>query len=133
MVILGSHRVGAVGQVRAGRGLVYTIDLNDCNGNGIGDFCEIVNDGLLDANADGVPEICALPCDSIDFNGDTLFPDTADINDFLSVFSGGVCEGQPPSDPPCNTDIDFNNDGLFPDTMDIDALLSTFSGGPCIR
>ncbi|MFO0832175.1 MAG: hypothetical protein U0637_10055 [Phycisphaerales bacterium] len=66
-------------------------------------------------------------CDSIDFNHDGLFPDTADIDDFLSVFSGGPCS----NDPQCG-DIDFNNDGLFPDTTDIDSLLSVFSGGACI-
>ncbi len=71
-------------------------------------------------------------CDSIDFNTDDLFPDTLDIADFLTVFAGGVCDGQAPSDPPCNTDIDFNNDGLFPDTADIDSLLSVFSGGACL-
>ncbi|HEX2838127.1 MAG TPA: S8 family serine peptidase [Phycisphaerales bacterium] len=64
-------------------------------------------------------------CDSTDFNGDGLFPDTADIDDFLSVFSGGPC-----STGTCG-DTDFNNDGLFPDTTDIDSLLSVFSGGPC--
>ena len=66
-------------------------------------------------------------CDSIDFNNDGLFPDTQDIDDFLSVFSGGTCS----NDPSCG-DIDYNNDGLFPDTLDIDALLSVFSGGPCL-
>ncbi len=65
-------------------------------------------------------------CDSIDFNNDSLFPDTADIDDFLSVFSGGPC-----STGTCG-DIDFNNDELFPDTTDIDSLLSVFSGGACI-
>ncbi|MFO0833049.1 MAG: immunoglobulin domain-containing protein [Phycisphaerales bacterium] len=70
------------------------------------------------------PEVC----DSIDFNNDQLYPDTTDIDDFLSVFSGGGCS----NDPACG-DIDFNNDGLFPDTMDIDALLSVFSGGSCVR
>ena len=65
-------------------------------------------------------------CDGIDFNNDGLFPDTLDIDDFLSVYSGGAC-----SSGDCN-DIDFNNDGLFPDTLDIDALLSVFSGGPCL-
>jgi hypothetical protein len=67
-------------------------------------------------------------CDSIDFNNDGLFPDTLDIDDFLSVFSGGPCS----NDPLCG-DIDINNDGLFPDTLDIDAFLSVFSGGPCLR
>jgi hypothetical protein len=65
-------------------------------------------------------------CDSIDYNNDGLFPSTLDIDDFLSVFSGGPC-----STPNCN-DIDFNNDSLTPDTADIDALLSVFSGGPCL-
>ncbi|MFO0830661.1 MAG: hypothetical protein U0637_02345 [Phycisphaerales bacterium] len=65
-------------------------------------------------------------CDTIDFNGDGLWPDTADIDDYLSVFSGGPC-----STGTCG-DIDFNNDGLFPDTADIDALLSVFSGGGCL-
>jgi beta-glucanase (GH16 family) len=64
-------------------------------------------------------------CDTIDFNRDGLSPDTADIDDFLSVFSGGPC-----SEPSCG-DTDFNNDGLFPDTGDIDAILSVFSGGAC--
>ncbi|MFO0832680.1 MAG: hypothetical protein U0637_12665 [Phycisphaerales bacterium] len=66
-------------------------------------------------------------CNDIDFNNDDLFPDTADIDDLLSVFSGGPCR------PPylCDT-IDFNNDGLFPDTQDIDSFLSVFSGGPCL-
>ncbi len=68
-------------------------------------------------------------CDSIDFNNDSLYPDTADIDDFLSVFSGGPCSTAPT--PGCS-DIDFNNDSLFPDTLDIDALLSVFSGGGCL-
>ncbi|HEX2838203.1 MAG TPA: hypothetical protein VHN77_08780, partial [Phycisphaerales bacterium] len=46
-------------------------------------------------------------CDTIDFNNDGLFPDTMDIDDFLSVFSGGPCS----NDPNCG-DIDYNNDGL---------------------
>ncbi len=64
-------------------------------------------------------------CDSIDFNGDGLFPDTDDIADFIAVFGGGAC--------PTGTcgDIDFNNDGLFPDTDDITALIRVFGGGAC--
>jgi hypothetical protein len=71
--------------------------------------------------------INVLPlCDSLDFNNDGVSPDTTDINDFLSVFSGGPCSG----DPLCN-DIDFNNDGVFPDICDIISLLSVFGGGSC--
>ncbi|HEX2838825.1 MAG TPA: hypothetical protein VHN77_11955, partial [Phycisphaerales bacterium] len=77
------------------------------------------------------PVGCTPACDPIDFNADTLFPDTTDITDFLTVFSGGVCSDQLPTDPPCNTDIDFNNDGLFPDTDDITVFLRVFSGGQC--
>ncbi|MFO0833023.1 MAG: PEP/pyruvate-binding domain-containing protein [Phycisphaerales bacterium] len=79
---------------------------------------------LMDANGD----VCPAVCDGVDFNADGLFPDTQDIDDFLTVFSGGPCS----NDPSCG-DIDFNNDGLFPDTLDIDALLSVFSGGACLR
>ena len=74
----------------------------------------------------GIVDMPAV-CDPTDFNNDGLFPDTADVDDFLSVFSGGPCS----NDPSCG-DIDFNNDGLFPDTLDIDSLLSVFSGGPCL-
>ncbi|MFO0832890.1 MAG: hypothetical protein U0637_13745 [Phycisphaerales bacterium] len=68
----------------------------------------------------------APACDSVDFNGDTLFPDSQDITDFLTVFGGGTC--------PTGTcgDIDFNNDGLFPDTDDIAAFIRVFAGGPCV-
>ncbi|HYF14470.1 MAG TPA: hypothetical protein VD971_05280 [Phycisphaerales bacterium] len=64
-------------------------------------------------------------CDSIDFNGDGLFPDNQDLEDFFSVFGGGPC-----STGTCG-DIDFNNDGLFPDNIDLEAMLSVFGGGAC--
>jgi hypothetical protein len=70
-------------------------------------------------------------CDAVDFNRDTLTPDVQDVADFLSVFAGGVCDGQSPSDPPCNADIDFNNDGQFPDADDIGAMIRVFAGGQC--
>ncbi len=76
-------------------------------------------------------KICLPPwtptvtCDSVDFNRDGLFPDSADISAFLRVFSGGTCPTAS-----CG-DSDFNNDGLFPDTGDLDSLLRVFSGGPC--
>ncbi len=93
----------------------------------------VVSTGSLGA---GVPLTVPLTgpsqCDGIDWNHDGLFPDTLDIADFLTVFAGGVCDGQMPNDPPCNTDIDFNNDTLFPDTADIQSLLSVFSGGACL-
>jgi hypothetical protein len=64
-------------------------------------------------------------CDSIDFNGDGLFPDDQDLVDFLSVLAGGPC-----STGTCN-DIDFNNDQLFPDDSDLVAFLRVLAGGNC--
>ncbi len=65
------------------------------------------------------------PCDSIDFNRDGLFPDTADIDAFRDVLGGAPC-----ATGGCG-DIDFNNDGVFPDPEDLQAFLRVFSGGPC--
>ena len=65
-------------------------------------------------------------CDSIDFNGDGLYPDNQDLVDFVTVFGGGACS----NDPNCG-DLDFNNDGLFPDNEDIFALFRVFGGGEC--
>ncbi|HYF14580.1 MAG TPA: hypothetical protein VD971_05840 [Phycisphaerales bacterium] len=69
--------------------------------------------------------VAPLGCDSIDFNGDGLFPDNQDLTDFFSVFGGGAC-----STGSCG-DLDFNNDGLFPDNADLEALLRVFGGGAC--
>jgi len=77
---------------------------------------------LISGNASGD---CSLGCDSIDFNGDGLFPDNQDIQDFFDVFGGGAC-----STGTCN-DIDFNNDQLFPDNADLEAFLRVFGGGAC--
>jgi hypothetical protein len=68
-------------------------------------------------------------CDTIDFNNDTLFPDSADLDDFVAVLAGGP--GACSNAPLCN-DIDFNNDGFFPDSADLDAVLSRLAGGPCL-
>jgi hypothetical protein len=81
--------------------------------------------------ASGVPSygiaqysVCLGPsCDSIDFNGDNLFPTDEDVIDFFSALAGQSCAA-------CG-DIDFNNDGLFPSDQDVIAFLSVFAGGPC--
>lgn len=64
-------------------------------------------------------------CDSIDFNGDGLFPDDNDLIDFLTVLAGGTC-----STGTCS-DIDFNNDCLFPDDSDVVSFLRVLAGGSC--
>jgi hypothetical protein len=70
-------------------------------------------------------------CDSVDFNNDTLTPDSGDLDDFLAVLGGGpgACSTAPV--PGCN-DLDFNNDGLFPDSADLDAFVSRLAGGACL-
>ncbi|HYF14249.1 MAG TPA: hypothetical protein VD971_04160 [Phycisphaerales bacterium] len=103
---------------------------------GVAGVSDINNHGMISAGVmhrgtgDGaavvlVPIGTTPPCDSIDFNGDGLFPDNTDLEDFLSVFGGG----------PCTTgmcgDTDFNNDGLFPDNVDITAFFAVFGGGAC--
>lgn len=119
------------------------VDLNTLVEGGIGSWTlekawSISETGVIvgDGSLLGFPRAFALYpcpggaggcCDDIDFNRDGLFPDTLDIDVFLSVFSGAAC-----ATPSCG-DIDFNNDGLYPDTTDIDALLSVFSGGVCVR
>lgn len=64
------------------------------------------------------------PCD-IDFNNDGVFPDTLDVDDFISVFSGGPCSTG------CCDGIDFNGDGVFPDSLDSDLFVEVFGGGSC--
>ncbi len=63
------------------------------------------------------------PCASIDFNNDGVFPDDADIADFLAVLAGSGC-------PECNG-IDFNNDGIFPDDRDVADFFNVLAGGEC--
>jgi hypothetical protein len=84
------------------------------------DFSAIAGDQFVTINVTG-----GLPrCGSIDFNGDTLFPDDSDLVEFLTVLAGGDCS-------PGNTcdSIDFNRDGLFPDDNDLVDFLTVLAGG----
>ena len=81
---------------------------------------------LMDARNIAIVTDATPGCDCLDFNNDGLFPDNADLEDYLSVFGGGACS----NDPHC-ADLDFNNDGLFPDNADIEAFFRVFGGGSC--
>jgi glycosidase len=70
--------------------------------------------------------IVGSACNDIDFNNDGLFPDDADLVDFLSVLAGGPCSTGTSCD-----NIDFNGDGLFPDDADLIAFLRVLAGGNC--
>lgn len=91
------------------------------DGNATLNASEYVRVRLCDITVGG----CPPTCNSIDFNNDGLFPDDADLIEFLTVLSGGAC-----ITPSCDS-IDFNNDGLFPDDNDLLAFLSVLSGGTC--
>ncbi len=67
--------------------------------------------------------ILPRPCDSIDFNNNTISPEDQDVIDFFTVLSGGDC-------PTCN-DIDFNNNDIFPEEQDIIDFLTALAGGTC--
>jgi glucose/arabinose dehydrogenase len=118
-------------------GEVFKIGANgfsgpDCNSNGQPDACDIRLGVATDTNSNGIPDSCEGPiCDSLDFNRDTLFPDSGDLDDFIAVLGGGpgACSTFPT--PGCS-DLDFNNDGLFPDSTDLDAFVSRLGGGPCL-
>ena len=66
---------------------------------------------------------CAIGCDSIDFNNNTVFPEDQDLIDFFAVLAGAQC-------PTCN-DIDFNNNGVFPEDQDVIDFLHVLAGGSC--
>jgi hypothetical protein len=109
--------------------LTDTLTINPVALGDAGTYDVVITNLCGTTTSNGATLTLGPTCDSIDFNNDGLFPDTADIDDFLSVFSGGACSTDPV--PGCN-DIDYNNDGLFPDTTDIDSILSVFSGGACL-
>ena len=69
--------------------------------------------------------IVPVVCDSIDFNGNGVFPEDQDVTDYLEVVAGGAC-----STGTCG-DIDFNNNGVFPEDQDLVDLLNVLAGGEC--
>jgi hypothetical protein len=64
-------------------------------------------------------------CDSVDFNGNGVFPEDRDIIDFIDVLAGAPC----PTGT-CN-DVDFNNDGEFPEDQDLISFITVLLGGEC--
>jgi hypothetical protein len=64
-------------------------------------------------------------CDSVDFNGNEIFPEDQDIIDFFDVLAGAPC----PTGT-CN-DVDFNNNCVFPEDQDIIDFLNTLAGATC--
>ena len=67
----------------------------------------------------------APACDTIDFNGNGVFPEDQDVADFFDVLAGAPC----PTGT-CN-DIDFNNNGVFPEDQDVVDFFNVLAGGQC--
>ncbi len=69
--------------------------------------------------------IDVLGCDTIDFNGNGVFPEDQDVIDFFNVLAGAAC--------PTGTcqDIDFNNNGVFPEDRDVTDFFNVLAGGQC--
>lgn len=67
------------------------------------------------------------PACDLDFNNDTLVPDSGDLDDFIAVLAGGpaACSTGPTS---CDS-VDFNRDTIFPDSDDLDAFIRALGGG----
>jgi hypothetical protein len=64
-------------------------------------------------------------CDSIDFNGNGVFPENQDVIDFFSTLAGAC-----PLNQGC--DIDFNNNGVFPEDQDVIDFFQVLAGGSCV-
>jgi hypothetical protein len=117
-----SQRIGNLIDAQAALWSIYS---EDCDSNNVPDRIQMTINPALDANGNFTLDSCEPSCDSIDFNGDSLFPDDSDLIEFLTVLAGGAC-----STGTCS-DIDFNNDGLFPDDSDLISFLSVLAGGDC--
>ncbi len=71
----------------------------------------------------------AVPCDTIDFNNNGVFPEDQDVIDFFDVLAGGSPNTCDPIQG-CNT-IDFNNNGVFPEDQDVIDFFNVLAGGEC--
>jgi hypothetical protein len=97
-----------------GNYLYYSSLIEDCNGNGTPDGCDINGGASEDINANGLPDECECPADCAE-PGDGL----VDVNDLLALlgdWGGGWVAG------------DLNADG----SVDVDDLLILLAAwGPC--
>ena len=64
-----------------------------------------------------------LPCDSIDFNNNGVFPEDQDVIDFFAVLAGSTCDT-------CDC-IDFNRNTVYPEDQDVIDFFTVLAGGSC--
>jgi hypothetical protein len=79
---------------------------------------------LTTALDDGEPGSRAQPpCNDVDFNNNTVFPEDQDIIDFFASLAGAECAS-------CDS-VDFNNNGIFPEDQDIVDFFASLAGASC--
>jgi cytochrome c peroxidase len=86
--------------------------------------------GVAYSSVAAFPIFCGsmgCPCDSIDFNRNSVYPEDADVIDFFNVLAGADC----PYTAINGCDIDFNNNAVFPEDADVIDFFTVLAGGPC--
>jgi len=97
----------------------------DCDNNGYYNLCELRLGLSLDTNNNSIPDGCEGLCTDIDFNNNGVYPEDADVIDFLNVLAGAPCDF-----PACDT-IDFNRNAVFPEDQDVIDFFTVLAGGTC--
>ena len=90
---------------------LYNPDQADCNGNGIGDVCDIANQTSFDCDGNAVPDECQPDCD-----GDGII-------DPCDILYGGETDYND-NDIPDNCELDCN-ENEYPDDWEIEVGLAT--------
>lgn len=90
-------------------------DYHDCNGNGVGDACDLASGTTHDENGDGIPDPCQQLCPG-DVNGDSA----VNLTDLATLL---VSFGTPSGMTLANGDLDGDADV---DLTDLAVLLSNF-------
>jgi hypothetical protein len=91
----------------------------DCNGDGVVDYGQLLQGQLADVNGDAVPDVCQAPCVPADLNNDGTV-DGADLGTLVSSWG-------PAGIGPNRADI--NGNGMV-DGADLGILLINW--GPCV-
>lgn len=109
-VLGGAGFFNATGRAHIVRG----ITARDCNGNGLGDACEIIDGVAEDLDGNGIPDDCLA--------GDLTADAEVDIADLLTLLANwGPC------DDDCDCPADLNGDGAA-DITDLLTVLANWTG-----
>jgi hypothetical protein len=96
--------------------VTYAGPLNDCDGNGIDDMCDILDGTFEDVDMDGTPDVCQV-------SGDLNVDGVIDLADFLlweacmTGPEGGLLEGCDNADFDKDGDVDMFDKGGFSDVF----------------